>query len=82
MHTTLFCLIFNIFLHAHNVGNHINMRPVGMVVIAATAPRRRLLAGTTHMAPVHHVTESLEGAVVFAPTVLYLRMAETHVVVE
>ena len=48
----------------------------------ATAPRRRLFAGTTHMAPVHHVTESLEGAVVFAPTVLYSRMAETHVVVE
>lgn len=51
------------------------------VIIAATA-HCSALAGTTHVPTLNNVTQALEGAVVLAPSVLDLRVAEAHVIVE
>ena len=51
-----------------------------MAVVFAALADRWAFARTTHVAAFYHVAKALKGAVVLAPPVFYLGVAEAHVV--
>ena len=70
------------FLDADDVQDNVDVGAIGVAVVVAAAAGRRMLAGAAHVATFYHVAEALEGAVVLAPPVLDLGVAEAHIVEE